>query len=80
MAPFGKYYVLWVLYHKWHTNMVAGNDVRVRAPLVDALFVWVAGNIHWVCIAYQILRGRDFSPVNNVPFHGTLGLKSKLQK
>jgi hypothetical protein len=25
-------------------------------------------------------RGRDFSPVNNVPFHGALGLKSKLQK
>jgi len=25
-------------------------------------------------------RSRDFSPVNNVPFHGTLGLKSKLQK
>jgi apolipoprotein N-acyltransferase len=25
-------------------------------------------------------RSRDFSPVNNVPFHGTLGLKPKLQK
>ncbi len=26
-----------------------------------------------------LLWGRDFSPVNNVPLHGTLGLKSKLQ-
>jgi hypothetical protein len=26
------------------------------------------------------LRSRDFSPVNDVPLHETLGLKSKLQK
>ncbi len=27
----------------------------------------------------QFFRSRDFSPVKDVPFHGTLGLKSKLQ-